>query len=94
MKVVITMDKLELLQKTADVVKQRGESYGSILDNHTRIAKLWSVLLDIDVTPEQVALCMIAVKQARLMETPNHTDSVQDILGYALVYHECADAKK
>lgn len=94
MKVVITMDKLELLQKTADVVKQRGESYGSMLDNHTRIAKLWSVLLDIDVTPEQVALCMIAVKQARLMETPNHTDSVQDILGYALVYHECADAKK
>lgn len=88
------MDKLELLQKTADVVKQRGESYGSMLDNHTRIAKLWSVLLDIDVTPEQVALCMIAVKQARLMETPNHTDSVQDILGYALVYHECADAKK
>ena len=94
MKVVITMDKLELLQKTVDVVKQRGESYGSMLDNHTRIAKLWSVLLDTDVTPEQVALCMIAVKQARLMETPNHTDSVQDILGYALVYHECADAKK
>jgi hypothetical protein len=94
MKVVITMDKLELLQKTADVVKQRGESYGSMLDNHTRIARLWSVLLDTDVTPEQVALCMIAVKQARLMETPNHTDSVQDILGYALVYHECADAKK
>ena len=88
------MDKVELLQKTADVVKQRGESYGSMLDNHTRIAKLWSVLLDTDVTPEQVALCMIAVKQARLMETPNHTDSVQDILGYALVYHECADAKK
>ena len=88
------MDKLELLQKTADVVKQRGESYGSMLDNHTRIAKLWSVLLDTDVTPEQVALCMIAVKQARLMETPNHTDSVQDILGYALVYHECVDAKK
>jgi len=88
------MDKLELLQKTVDVVKQRGESYGSMLDNHTRIAKLWSVLLDTDVTPEQVALCMIAVKQARLMETPNHTDSVQDILGYALVYHECADAKK
>ena len=88
------MDKFELLQKTAEVIKERGENYGSIVDNHTRIAKLWSVLLDIDVTPEQVALCMIAVKQARLMETPNHTDSVQDILGYALVYHECADAKK
>ena len=88
------MNKFDLLNKTADVIKQRGEDYGSILDNHTRIAKLWSVLLDTDVTPEQVALCMIAVKQARLMETPDHVDSVQDILGYALTYYECANAKK
>ena len=91
---MITMDKFELLQKTADVVKDRGESYGSILDNHTRIARLWSVLLKIEVTPEQVALCMIAVKQARLMETPDHEDSIQDILGYALTYHECINGKK
>ena len=87
------MDKFDLLQKTVDVVKQRGQDYGSILENHTRISRLWSVLLDTEVTPEQVALCMIAVKQARLMETPNHADSVQDILGYALVYYECADEK-
>ena len=87
------MDKFELLQKTADVIKERGESYGSMVDNHTRIAKLWSVLLDTEVTPEQVALCMIAVKQARLMETSNHNDSWQDILGYALVGYECANEK-
>ena len=88
------MDKLQLLQKTADIIKQRGKDYGSILDNHTRISRLWSVLLDTNVTPEQVALCMISVKQARLMETPDHVDSVQDILGYALTYYECANAKK
>ena len=93
MKAVITMDKFELLQKTADVVKERGEKYGSMLDNHIRIARLWSVLLDTEVTPEQVALCMIAVKQARLMETPDHDDSWQDILGYALVGYECANEK-
>ena len=68
------MDKFDLLQKTAEVIQDRGEDYGSIVDNHTRISRLWSVLLDTDVTPEQVALCMIAVKQARLMETPDHTD--------------------
>ena len=88
------MDKFDLLQKTVDIVKQRGEDYGSILENHPRISRLWSVLLDTEVTPEQVALCMIAVKQARLMETSNHNDSWQDILGYALVGYECADAKK
>jgi len=94
MKVVITMDKFELLQKTAEVIKERGESYGSIVDNHTRIAKMWSVILDKYVTTEQVALCMVAVKMARLIETPDHDDSWQDILGYALVGYECADAKK
>ena len=88
------MDKFELLQKTAKVIKERGESYGSIVDNHTRIAKLWSVVLGKNVTTEQVALCMIAVKMARLIETPNHDDSWQDVLGYALVGYECADAKE
>ena len=88
------MNKFELLQKTAEVIKERGESYGSIVENHTRIAKMWSVILDKYVTTEQVALCMIAVKQARLMETPDHVDSVQDILGYALTYYECVNAKK
>ena len=91
---MIIMDKFELLKKTADVVKDRGESYGSILENHTRIARLWSVLLKIDVTPEQVALCMIALKQARLMETPDHTDSWQDIIGYVMTGYECANAKE
>ena len=91
---MITMDKFELLKKTADVVKDRGQDYCSILDNHTRISRLWSVLLNTEVTPEQVALCMIAVKQARFMETPNHEDSIQDILGYALTYHECINGKK
>ncbi len=46
------MDKFELLQKTAEVIKERGESYGSIVDNHTRIAKLWSVVLGKNVTTE------------------------------------------
>ena len=91
---MITMDKFELLKKTADVVKDRGESYGSILDNHTRISRLWSVLLKIEITPEQVALCMIALKQARLMETPDHTDSWQDIIGYVMTGYECANAKE
>ena len=88
------MDKFELLQKTADVIQDRGQDYGSIVDNHTRISRLWYVLLDTNVTPEQVALCMIAVKQARLMETPDHTDSWQDIIGYVMTGYECANAKK
>ena len=88
------MDKFELLQTTADVLQDRGESYGSILECHTRIANLWSVILNIKVEPEQVALCMIGLKMARLMETPDHTDSWQDIMGYAMTGFEVVNEKE
>ena len=32
------MDKFELLQNTADVIQERGDSYGSITQCHQRIA--------------------------------------------------------
>ena len=51
-------------------------------DNHERIAKIWSVLLDKDVSVSQVYQCMVAVKLARLIVTPEHEDSWIDICGY------------
>ena len=87
------MDKFELLQNTADVIKDRGDSYGSITQCHQRIADLWSVILEKKVEPEQVALCMIALKVARLMESPDHTDSWQDIIGYSMTGFEVVNEK-
>lgn len=46
---------------------QRREDYGSPLESFTRIADLWGVVLGTEVTPEQVALCMIQLKVARAM---------------------------
>jgi hypothetical protein len=49
-----------------------------------RIAALWSVVLDVRVTPAQVALCMIQLKVARLSGgNVHHGDSIVDIAGYA-----------
>lgn len=62
---------------------KRAADYGDAYENHQRIAQLWSVLLEQDVTPEQVYQCMIAVKLARLIVTPGHEDSWIDICGYA-----------
>jgi hypothetical protein len=31
---------------------------------------------------------MLLVKVSRLTETPNHQDSIKDILGYAAIYNE------
>lgn len=44
---------------------------------------MWSVLLGIDVTPQQIVSCMIALKQCRLINQPEHIDSWIDICGYS-----------
>ena len=41
-----------------------------------------------EINPHDVYKCMIAVKLARLIETPDHLDSVVDIIGYAALYGE------
>ena len=85
------MKKLETLEAAISAVEKRGESYGDVLENHKRIASLWSVVLGQRVTPEQVVLCMTCVKVARLMETPDHEDSWVDIAGYGACGAEIAD---
>lgn len=67
------------------VNEDRAHLYGHPLDNLTRAANIWSVILDVDVTPEQVALCMVGLKIARQVhkETP---DNVADAIGYLLTY--------
>jgi hypothetical protein len=40
----------------------------------------------------QVSLMQLLVKVSRLSETPNHKDSVKDIIGYATIYQELFDS--
>ena len=78
------MKREEILSKAESLVNgPRAKEYGDAHENHARIAKMWSVLLDTEVSVEQVYQCMIAVKLARLTVTPEHEDSWIDICGYA-----------
>ncbi len=61
----------------------RQDVYGHPYEDFTRIAKMWAAILGKEITPEQVGLCMIAVKMGRLCHTPGHRDSIVDIAGYA-----------
>jgi len=67
---------------------ERRKSYGEPYINHKRIADIWSVILEYEVTPSQVALCMVGVKLARLVETPDHIDSFIDGAAYMAIAGE------
>lgn len=59
----------------------RGENYGHPLEDFSRTAQIWSAILGIDVTAEQVALCMVGVKISREVNRPKR-DNVVDGAGY------------
>lgn len=78
------MKRKELLLKAADLIDgDRAAIYGDARENHERIAAMWSAILGQDLTADQVYMCMIALKLARLANTPDHEDSWIDIAGYA-----------
>lgn len=63
------------------ITGDRNRTYDHPLDNFQRIADIWSVVLGIRVTPEQVGLCMVGVKLAREAFLPKR-DNLVDGAGY------------
>lgn len=85
------MNRSTILAKAINLTTgDRDKNYGTPLVNHQRIAAIWSVLLEKDITPSQVALCMAGVKMARLIESPNHLDSFVDGAAYFAIAGEIA----
>jgi hypothetical protein len=68
----------------------RNKNYGDPLTNHQRIAGLWSVFLETEVSPAQAAIMLALVKVARLIETPDHLDSFIDGAAYFSIAGEIA----
>ena len=85
---------------TASLVEQRGRDYGHPLDNHQRIADFWTVRLrdklkeGASIDPHEAAAMMRLVKESRLMQTPGHPDSLDDIDGYTEVERQIHDEVK
>lgn len=71
----------------------RGAAYGHPLDDFNRSAKMWSAILGITVTAEQVGLCMIAVKISRQCNKPKR-DNMVDAAGYAETVQMCIDERE
>lgn len=74
------------------IVANRMVRYGHPRQNFDRIAKMWEPILGRKISAEQVGLCMLAVKLARLVNKPDDKDSLDDIAGYALTMQMLADS--
>jgi len=72
-----------LLEADEIINGDRQSDYGSPKVNFERIAKMWSVILGVEIEWHQVPACMVALKLARLVHSPMHEDSWRDIVGYA-----------
>jgi hypothetical protein len=64
------------------VYGDRGATYGHPLDDFSRTGVMWSGVLGIPVTAEQVALCMVLLKVSRETYQPKR-DNRTDMAGYA-----------
>ena len=65
------------------VTQDRGATYGHPCVDFDRAARLKAVIAECPDPLIRHALEMIAVKIARLIQTPTHVDSFIDIAGYA-----------
>ena len=77
------IDKSILDEAYTLVTGDRQKTYDHPARNFDRIARLWSVALDKEVTPEDVAVCMVLVKIARQVHAPKR-DNIVDGIGYLL----------
>lgn len=70
-------------QQAESVTHDRQSDYGDPSVSFDRIALMWSAITGVDISAQQVAHMMIALKLCRLQQSPNHLDSYVDIVGYA-----------
>lgn len=68
----------------------RRDSYGPVEESFKKIATVWSYILKTEVSPLQVAQCMIGLKLLR--ESNKHgIDNLVDICGYAALAEKVQD---
>lgn len=87
---------MDILKEASRLTNEdRQVVYGHPSDDFKRIAEMAKPILEADIDPTyKHALYMIVVKVARLLNTPEHIDSIVDIAGYANTYSMLIEKKE
>jgi len=85
--VATTKEAAAIMTNTQELVAEKGKVYGHPLENFNNIAWGWNALEKCKDDEVRVALGLIWLKMCRLIETPDHKDTIDDIAGYAETIH-------
>ena len=77
--------RVAALREAAGIINgDRNKQYGNPEDNFERTANIWSVILGIEISNEDVAMMMVGLKVARYASKSGYQpDTWVDIAGYA-----------
>jgi hypothetical protein len=92
----VLQPRVQALREAATIIAgDRDVQYGGPEENFTRIAKIWSVIVGVEISPEDVAMMMVGLKVARYASKSGfQPDTWIDIAGYAGCGYEVGSVEK
>lgn len=76
------MKHTDIITEAMTLLAPRGAVYGSVKENHERIARIATELSGKDLKAVDVAMVLVAVKLSRIAQSPDHVDSYVDAINY------------
>jgi hypothetical protein len=65
-----------------ELIHTKGLEYGHPRRFMRQLSKVWSGVLDVDISPQQASTMLVLFKAIRLYNNPNKVDTQDDIQGY------------
>lgn len=65
-----------------ELIHKKAQEYGHPMRFFRQLSKVWSGVLDVEITPQKAATMMLLFKSVRLYNNSDKADTQDDIQGY------------
>ena len=76
------MKHSHITNEALKILSARGDVYGTVRENHERIARIANEITGKSLLAHDIALILLAVKLSRIAQSPDHADSYIDAINY------------